>query len=63
MKTPLTESEENIVKDILQVLACDPKTTEIVRRRHAMLSKKDFEKALESIFKKCENGRVTFIQS
>jgi hypothetical protein len=58
-KKILTQSEENVIKDVLQVLACDPKTTEIIRRRHAMLSKKDFEKTLESIYQKLQNGRVT----
>lgn len=61
MNGTLTQSEENVIKDVLQVLACDPKTTEIIRRRHAMLSKKEFDNTLESIFKKCENGRLTVI--
>jgi hypothetical protein len=54
MNGTLTTQEENIIKDILQVLACDPKTTEIIRRRHALLPKKEFDAALDSIFKKCE---------
>ena len=60
MCTPLTEEEENIVKDLLK-LATGPQVTKLATI-HAMNHPAMFDK-LDAIYIKLGNGRLTVEQS
>jgi hypothetical protein len=55
----LTEQEQNFVKDILKATGNDVKLASDLSRRLCM-NPMEFESLADSIFKKLQNGRVTF---
>lgn len=63
---PLTEHEENLIKDILKELACSQESCRKVSaqiRLRAGLGKPLYNRMCDSIFLKLGNGRVTFTES
>lgn len=55
--TPLTEQEQNLLKDILKVIANDSSLTNRLSSTCGM-SVRLFDEHAESIFNKLQNGRV-----
>lgn len=53
----LSEQEQNVIKDILKTVANDPKLTNRLSAACDMTPKL-FDEVTESIFNKCQNGRV-----
>lgn len=55
---PLTESQQNLVKDILKAIGKDDKLNEQFARAVGM-DEDEFDEATETIFRKLGNGRLT----
>lgn len=60
IKAPLTEEEENLLKDIIKYLSKNPELENRIRAS-VKLNKDIWNIHMDSIFVKLQNGRVTFI--
>lgn len=54
-----TQEEQNFIKDLLQAIGRDETLNEQLARAVGM-EVMQFDGLADSIFRKCENGRVTF---
>ena len=62
MNGKLTEQEENFVKDVLKIISKSYRLTQQVSSQLKM-HVGEFDKLADSVFQKCQNGRVTIEQS
>lgn len=58
MNKQLTEKEQNVIKDILKIIGKDDEMNESFAAGLGM-DVEEFDEITETIFRKCENGRLT----